>query len=453
MKTIFTRIMIVTFILLHVNCAAYLCNNTADKGPAINEVERPLSDEEIYEMSIKQNGSQKNKNDGAPVVTEIQNPMSNIERQKSQLISKKEVKQEYGEVYFAFLDNTLYLSGIELGNDFEIKGKVSKKDNEIIVPWNSIGVDENRITKVTIMNEIHPSPSLCIFAGLNNLLEIENLEFYKLNGWNSLQDFFHNCKSLKAIDLGKLDTKGIEDWSYMFDGCTSLESINLTSVDMSNAVDLSHMFNNCSSLKVIALKNDMLKKVKTIHKMFSDCVSLEKIDLSTWFFNSLEDASQVFSNCKNLIYVNLNNPTTVNLKDMSYMFNDCVKLEKVDMKSLDIRNISDIRGMFTNTDCISEIEFNHIELNNINIYADDMYNGCKNLKKPDIYVLKNSLSLKRVFNNCPNVEEVDASMIASYNGAIDILGFSGMSKLNKIVLKRGQRIDNGLLANKVLYVD
>ena len=425
--------------------------NTADLAPMATDIDKPISNEERYKDSQGE----------APNLKEIKEPVSDDEKNRLNTRENKSTNNdiEYDDiVYFGINNGELNLSSKDFGDEFAVKGSIAKNDAEYVFNdkkrLNVLaykGIDYTKIDKVIIKDDIHLYPNLPLFSGMESLQEIINIENIKLDNWTSLNSCFYNCRSLKTIDISKLDTKSIKDMSFMFDGCEKIEFVNLTGIDMTSVIDLSYMFNNCKSLKTVAVKNDTLKNVKTMHKMFNSCLGLENIDLSIWYLNSLEDASYLFSDCTNLTYVNLNNITTEKLKDVSYMFNNCENLDGVDMKLLNITNLVDARGMFTNTEFITKVEFNHNGLN-FQVNADDMYSGCKKLEKPDVYIVRHNSSISKVFKDCPNIKELDLSML-SYNGALDEMGFGTSKGIQKILLRKGQRVENSELNKVVVYVD
>ena len=61
---------------------------------------------------------------------------------------------------------------------------------------------------------------------------------------------FYNCKNLSFIDITNFNTENVKDMSYMFYNCNKLTSIDLNNFKIQNIM-IKGMFHNCSSLKYI----------------------------------------------------------------------------------------------------------------------------------------------------------------------------------------------------------
>ena len=109
----------------------------------------------------------------------------------------------------------------------------------------------------------------------------------------------------------------------MFHNCTSLKSINLKNVNTSSANNMNGMFELCSSLETLNLSSFDTSKVTTMTQMFYGCTSLKSLDLSNFETPELKEAIRMFESCSSLVLLNLLNFDTSKVTDswdMRYIF-------------------------------------------------------------------------------------------------------------------------------------
>lgn len=61
----------------------------------------------------------------------------------------------------------------------------------------------------------------------------------------SLSRMFHECNSIKELDLSDFNTSNVTNMSEMFSGCSSLISVNLNNFDISKILMINNMFYDC----------------------------------------------------------------------------------------------------------------------------------------------------------------------------------------------------------------
>ena len=112
-----------------------------------------------------------------------------------------------------------------------------------------------------------------------------NLTYLNFNpkitmGALNLENTFLNCKSLKFIDVSKIDVSSVSNFISTFQGCTSLQNIiNITSWNLSSARDTSCMFCNCKSLKHLDCSSFQPRALYNMNYMFYNCYSLTSLNL------------------------------------------------------------------------------------------------------------------------------------------------------------------------------
>ena len=57
---------------------------------------------------------------------------------------------------------------------------------------------------------------------------------------------FHDCSSLKELNLSNFNTHNVNDMSYMFFGCSSLKELNLSNFHINKDTSMNQMFYGCS---------------------------------------------------------------------------------------------------------------------------------------------------------------------------------------------------------------
>ena len=130
--------------------------------------------------------------------------------------------------------------------------------DEINLIYTGYGREENIFGKEFVNNNIN-NIVLEINGIENNLIDKYELK----KGENiikmiikkkliNLEKMFYNCVSLKNInDFEYLDTRDINNFSYMFCGCSLKEIKPLENWNVSNGNDFSNMFSFCSNLRDI----------------------------------------------------------------------------------------------------------------------------------------------------------------------------------------------------------
>ena len=154
------------------------------------------------------------------------------------------------------------------------------------------------------------------------------------NRLTNLNDMFNNCSKLINIeDLKYLDTKEVDDYSYVFWECTSLSDITpLEYWNVSNGKSFQSMFGGCISLfNITPLKNWNVSKSNNFSAMFFKCVLLTDISpLENWKVFNGNNFSGMFSKCSQLSDIRpLQNWNVKNGNNFSAMFFECISLSDI----------------------------------------------------------------------------------------------------------------------------
>lgn len=189
-------------------------------------------------------------------------------------------------------------------------------------------------------------------------------------------NMFSNISAVN-IDLSHLDTRFVENMSYMFSGNEVLQNIDTSGFNTSNVTNMDHMFFKCFKLKAVDTENWDTSKVKYFGHTFDGCWLINELALSNWDTSSAVDMnnmfcwmkgikeldlssfntskvtnmSLMFSGSTSLVTIKLNSFDTSNVVDMSRMFESCIALRNLDLSSFDTSNVKDMHQMFDFTRC------------------------------------------------------------------------------------------------------
>ena len=58
---------------------------------------------------------------------------------------------------------------------------------------------------------------------------------------------FHECRSLKKLNLSNFNNNNVTDIESMFDGCFSLKKLNISSFNTNNVINMKSLFSRWSN--------------------------------------------------------------------------------------------------------------------------------------------------------------------------------------------------------------
>ena len=156
--------------------------------------------------------------------------------------------------------------------------------------------------------------------GLRPLLnDVEYIGFYKSRlESGSMADWFHNCQTLKNIDMFLFDTSKATHMSCLFSGCSLLTDLDISTWDTSNVVDMESMFHGCAALPWLNVSSFNTSKVNNMNHMFRGLSIIEELDLSSFNLASLTTAWWMFEGCSNLRRLILKGAAIKKLASLDY---------------------------------------------------------------------------------------------------------------------------------------
>ena len=134
--------------------------------------------------------------------------------------------------------------------------------------------------------------------------DAENLVNFKIEGFDtsqvkSMKNLFKGTK-FKDLDTKGLDTKNVEDMSYMFSYMPNLEYIHVDNLDTSKVKKMSHLFAHNGALISANLRNFKTENVIDMSYMFAFDSSITLLGIDLLDTSNVEDMSYMFYQCTNI---------------------------------------------------------------------------------------------------------------------------------------------------------
>jgi surface protein len=242
-----------------------------------------------------------------------------------------------------------------------------------------------------------------MFTGLSNLIEIDltNFDFSEVTRMNTM---FQNCFNLEYINFNNNIEKKliVDDMSYMFDKCRSLKSLDLSKLDTYNLKKMSQTFSNCWSLTSLNFNGFNTSSVITFMGMFNNCSSLKSIDLSSFDTSQVTIFNSMFYFCSSLTSINLSSFRTSKAFTMDRMFFECNKLKSLDISNFDTSNIKMMSNLFSNCSGLISLDISNFNIENAD-EIENMLTNCNNLQYINIsnFKGKNNTNTANLFERVP----------------------------------------------------
>ena len=254
------------------------------------------------------------------------------------------------------------------------------------------------------------APESCkeLFAGYRNMRRVRFGNCFNTSNVKNMNGMFHECSSLRVLDLRSFDTSKVQCMSLMFKDCSSLTTLNLSSFDTSKVQDMSWMFWNCRSLTSLDLSGFDTSNVQDMDHMFYKCVSLTTLDLRSFHTSNVRYMDHMFSECCSLTALDLGSFDTSRVQDMSRMFWYCKSLTKLDLSSFDTSRVQDMSYMFADCSSLTKLDLRSFHTSNVR-YMYWMFIGCSSLTKLDLSSFDTSRvqNMHGMFDGCSSLTKLD----------------------------------------------
>ena len=300
----------------------------------------------------------------------------------------------------------------------------------------------------------------------------------------SMKNMFRDCEELISIDISKIETKYVENISFMVYGCSKLTSIDFTnnnfenlidasgifaydhsltnanlgsfqsleffdhafwsslmpSIDISllntyNLKDITSLFYNCISLKSINFNNDFYtEQITNMEFVFYNCSSLTSLDLSSFDTKNARNMSYMFYNCTLLASINMNNFDTTNVKNTEAMFNDCSSLTSIDLSKFNTENVETMAYMFKNCYALKNVDLSKFKTNKVNNMLA-MFENCQSLTSIDVSSFDTSkvTNFENMFFSCKSLTSLDLSNFNFEKWVLNNLLYIGYSYIGFMI--------------------
>ena len=235
----------------------------------------------------------------------------NINQKKTwALIEFKDNCDNFSEIFFFNNIETFYLNKrFEYGNILQlldckevtfINSNLSDiKNISVIFKFNNSEIIDFKGLKNT--NNIKDISAM--FYVNKNLKEIKHFNNLNTENCETFEIMFFVCDNLKTIDISHFNLKKCKSLNGLFDNCSILKEIKgLDIIDTRNVEDMSFMFYCCYSLEFIDISHFNTFKCKKINNLFDTCVSLKEIKgIENLNIDNIEDHTDIFLNCENFM--------------------------------------------------------------------------------------------------------------------------------------------------------
>lgn len=269
---------------------------------------------------------------------------------------------------------------------------------------------------------------------------------------------YHNCYSLKEIDISGLKTQNVTDMRYMFNWCSNLNQaldlrhFNVTKVKNVNRMfcfcylvteinltgwnlipnQISEMFNYCFSLKhIYGIETFDISNCTTLSALFSNCSNLQELpDLSNWDTSNITNLNSVFSGCNSLQNIDFISSWNITNKvtRINNIFTNCYNLEKLDLHTWDVSNVTNVSSLFYNCYSLKQLNITGWQINSTTeLYA--VFSGCISLPFIDIsgwHVTNTCTTIYNCFYMCCSLQYLDIP------NDWDLSGINSASAINNL---------------------
>lgn len=173
--------------------------------------------------------------------------------------------------------------------------------NSVLKPgWGASASTRDLIKKIRFDNKIVPATCAKWFSFLDNLTEIENLEYLDVSHASSFKEMFYSDKKLKSLDLSSFNTSNVTDLSNMFEDDLALTSVNFEGWNVESVTDFHNMFKHCDKISTLDLSSFKTTSGKSFTDMFATMSEVTSIDVSNFKLSNVTDMSGMFSGCGKL---------------------------------------------------------------------------------------------------------------------------------------------------------
>lgn len=282
-----------------------------------------------------------------------------------------------------------------------VTAKIVKKDNENILYFTSKGGTLWKNWKSKIGNAVSTVNTITFTADSTKMYFPEDSAFLFFGDY---------LKSIKQIDLKKVDTSKVKSMRGMFDYCSGLTNLDVSGFDTSNVTSMEDMFHHCVGLKKLDLRCFNTSNVTNMDDMFGECERLVELDVSSFDTSDVVIMNSMFNGCNNLESLDVSGFDTSKVEEMVWMFSGCLKLKNLDVTGFDTSSVNRFQGMFCGCNSLEYLDVSGFDTSNA-MYLDEMFYGCAELKNLDVsgFVTSKVISMRGMFSFCEGLTDLNLS--------------------------------------------
>ena len=239
-----------------------------------------------------------------------------------------------------------------------------------------------------------------MFKNLNNsgnhmqLLDISGIDMSYV--WNMRFMFSANAYLIKHLNLGDINTRNVNDMSYMFSVIgevanpiaidpidlsklntskvttamgmffkSHVPTLDVSNFDMRNIQNLANMFSHLKNVSSLDVSHFNTPRLNWMGAVFMNSSRITSLDLSSWNTSSVTSMTSLFSGMSSLSSLNISNFNTSNVTDMSHMFNGAKSLTNLDLSHFDTSKVKNMYSMFQDMESLQTINLSRFNTSNV----------------------------------------------------------------------------------------
>lgn len=176
------------------------------------------------------------------------------------------------------------------------------------------------------------------------------------DGYKKLINNTFCASKIEKLDCRGMNVSGLQSITQIFKECTELRELDIRGWDTSECKTFSPiikdsqslgLFTKCTKLQFIyGLSGLDTRNIEDVSFMFSSCNSLTSIDVNNWDTSKVTNMNSMFYNCSSLTSLDVSNFNTSNVTNMSGMFENLNSLQSLNISNFDTRKVTKIVGNY-----------------------------------------------------------------------------------------------------------
>ncbi len=254
------------------------------------------------------------------------------------------------------------------------------------------------------------SNSHYLFATLDKLKIIENLNQLNTENVTNMSYMFYGNSSLSDLDIKHFDTSNVTNMSDMFNRTSCLSSLDLSHFDTSKVTNMSSMFMYTNSLSSLDLSHFDTSKVTNMSDMFNSAKSLASLDLSHFDTSKVTNMGSMFSYANSLTILDLSHFDTSKVTNMDYMFQDASSLANLDISHFNTSNVTSMVSMFDRTKSLTSLDLSHFDTSKVTNMSR-MFSSANSLASLDLshFDTRNVMDMSYMFSSANSLTNLNLS--------------------------------------------